>query len=151
MVLKLVTLDHSSRRGNPGWCGRNVAARPVLRFPPTDTAFPHCSMDRPGVSFLSAGCSLIQFGGESAPPWTGDGLWRRRDRQDHRPIGVHTGRRCFSRSAAVTKRYPQPDWGPGTETLYSESLQKRQILHVAHWKDFYRLNFICNLIHLTII
>lgn len=25
--------------------------------------------------FSSAGCSLIQVGGEAAPPWTGDGLW----------------------------------------------------------------------------
>lgn len=54
--------------------------------------------------FSSAGCSLIQVGGESAPPWTGDGLWRRQARQDHQPIVVCTGRRCFSRLTAVTKR-----------------------------------------------
>lgn len=35
-------------------CGdvaQNVAARPPLRFPLMDTAFPRCSMHRPAVSF----------------------------------------------------------------------------------------------------
>ncbi|KAK2893665.1 hypothetical protein Q8A73_016149 [Channa argus] len=45
--------------------------------------------------FSSAGCRPVQFGGESAPPWTGDGLWRKRARQEPQPIGMYTGRRCF--------------------------------------------------------
>lgn len=66
--------------------------------------------------FSSAGCSLIQFGGESAPPWIGDGLWRRQARQ-RSPTN-----RCVHREAllllvtAVTKRYHQPEWLPETET-----------------------------------
>lgn len=82
--------------------------------------------------FSSAGCRLIQFGGESAPPWTGDGLWRRQARQDLQPIGAYTGRRCFSRRAAVTKRYPQPvgsgDRNRGlTLSFHSHSLHKCKI------------------------
>lgn len=85
--------------------------------------------------FSSAGCSLIQFGGETAPPWTGDGLWRRRACQDHQPIGVYTGRRCFSRWTTVTKRYLQPERVRGLN-LGSKSPFPSSVIHFTHVKFF---------------
>lgn len=91
----------------PG-CGPNVAA---VRFSSSHLRTEHSHTPPwidPGEVFPSAGCSLIQFDGESAPPWTGHGLWRRQARQLGKPISAHTGRRCFTRLPAVTKRYPRP-------------------------------------------
>ncbi|GLD49185.1 DNA-3-methyladenine glycosylase [Lates japonicus] len=69
--------------------------RPLLCFPPTGRAFPHCSMGSTRGKFSSAGCSLIQFGGESQPrPGLETVCEEGEPVKIIRPIGVYAGRRC---------------------------------------------------------